>query len=218
LIKDDSIKFFDNEYDAFISKEKEGGELVSQGKFYEVMITAPVNYGFYKGDYIAFYNNKSLETSWGEITSVSGNDITIKFDNDAFSTIPKLTSDYFSPISGKRCLYAFWSPNNVPVYARLSEGLMHFVWKSIVPPSEMVKEDELYDLPFTNGRFYIEKNVTFFLKRQDPIGKYGLSYPLFKRYTQKLSNPMLKYRISGYKPIDFSEIMYTINNTINTCF
>ena len=33
----------------------------------------------------------------------------------------------------------------------------------------------------SNGRLYIEKNINFFLRRQDPFGNYGLSKPLFKK-------------------------------------
>lgn len=218
LKKDGSIKFFDDEI--FLREEMEDGDTkISQEKYYEITIKFLVNYGFYKGDYIAFYNNKTMETSWGEIIKIDGDKITMKFDNSCFSTISNLTSDYFSPVSGKRCLYAFWSPNNVPVYARYSDGIKKFVWRPMVQPSEMMQDDELYDTPFTNGRFYIEKNITFFLKRQDPIGKYGLSSPIYKQYeTSELSNPMIKYNIKGYSPIDLSEIMYTINNLTNTCY
>ena len=63
---------------------------------------------------------------------------------------------------GDRKIYAYWSPNNVPTYAKFAEGAKKFTWRKIVPPSEMIQDDELYDLPFANGRFYIEKNVNFF--------------------------------------------------------
>ena len=215
--KDGSIKFFDNIID-LNNEMEDGDEKRSQEKYYEITITFLADYGFYKGDFIAFYNNKTLETSWGEIISVNGDKITLKFPENSFSTIKNLTSDYFSPISGKRCLYAFWSPNNVPTYAMFSDGMKKFVWRTTVPPSEMMQDDKLYDLPFTNGRFYIEKNINFFLKRQDPNGKYGLSRPMYKRYSQTLGNPMLKYNISGYSPIDLSDIMYTINDLTNTCY
>lgn len=215
--KDGSIKFFDDKI--YLNEELEDGDTqISQEKYYEITINFLVDYGFYKGDYIAFYNNKTMETSWGEIIKINGSKITMKFDNDCFSTIPNVTSDYFSPSSGKRCLYAFWSPNNVPIYAKFSDGIKKFVWRPILPSSKMIQDDELYDIPFTNGRFYLEKNITFFLKRQDPMGKYGLSTPMYKHYSQILGNPMLKYHINGYNPIDLSEIMYTINNLTNTCY
>ena len=184
----------------------------------------PVNYGFYKQDYIGFYDKKSLKTIWGEIIKVSGSEVTVRIDNDSINECKINDNDVinvdiaFSPNSGSRRFYAYWSPNNTPTYANLCEGIRKFVWREILPPSQMMQDDELYDLPFTNGRFYIEKNINFFLKRQDPIGKYGLSVPMFKVYERKVANPLLKFGINGYEPVDFSDIMYTINNVTNFCF
>jgi hypothetical protein len=81
----------------------------------------------------------------------------------------------------------------------------------------MMRDDELYDTTFTNGRFYIEKNVNFFLKRQDPTGKYGLSIPLFTN-TKGRTNPMTKFGINGYDSIDTSEIVDIINSLSNNCY
>lgn len=191
-----------------------GNEITNR---YEIVITSPVDYGFYKGDYIAFYNKETSEIDWGEIKSVSGLDITLVFDIDSFKTIENFNIKHITPMLGDRKIYAYWSPNNVPTYAKFAEGAKKFTWRKIVPPSEMIQDDELYDLPFANGRFYIEKNVNFFLKRQDPKSKYGLSQPMFKKFQMNVNNPMLRYNIMGYNPIDFSEIMYTMNNFRN-CF
>lgn len=198
--------------------KEDGDKVILQSEHYVVKIDSPVNYGFYKGDNIAFYNKKTMELNWGEITSISGAEITITFDGDSFSTIDNLTSNHFSPSSGERVLYAYWSPNNVPTYAKLSEGTRKFVWRTVIAPSEMTQNDELYDIPFTNGRFYLEKNINFFLKRQDPNGKYGLSKPMYVRYEQTVSNPMTKFNVKGHTPIDFSEIMYTLNNLTTNCY
>lgn len=82
----------------------------------------------------------------------------------------------------------------------------------------MMQDDELFEAPFANGRFYLEKNINLFLKRQDPNGKYGLSKPLFKKYIQNIPNPMVRFTIPGNAPIDFSEIMFTLNNLSNNCY
>lgn len=92
-----------------------------------------------------------------------------------------------------------------------------FIWRPLVAPSEMIQDDELYDTPFSNGRFYIEKNVNFFLRRQDPYGKYGLSIPLFRETEQLVSNPMQRFVING-KPIDLSGILNDMNNMLDTCY
>ena len=50
------------------------------------------------------------------------------------------------------------------------------------------------------------------------VGKYGLSIPIFKTYKQTVSNPMVRFGIDGHNPIDFSEIMFVMNNINNNCF
>ena len=143
--------------------------------------------------------------------------LTIKIDKDDLTMVEYINVDLFNPNSGSRRFYAYWSPNNTPTYAKLCEGTRKFVWRNILPPSEMMRDDELYDTPFTNGRFYIEKNINLFLKRQDPNGKYGLSVPLFKVYERKVTNPIARFNIKGNTPIDFSNVLYTLNNLNNTC-
>ena len=218
LIKSNGeILIYDKEINAEMNAEN-GDVIVNQGCKYEIKLTPPINYGFYKGDYVAFYNKNTHETNWGEIVSVSGTEITLRFDEDAFSSIGLVKKEHFAPYSAERCFYAYWSPNNVPTYAKLCEGVKKFTWKTIIPPSEMMRDRELYEIPFTNGRFYLEKNINFYLKRQDPHGNYGLSFPVFKRYTQAISNPMVKFSVNRTTPIDFTRIMYTVNNLTNTCY
>jgi hypothetical protein len=105
----------------------------------------------------------------------------------------------------------------VPLYAKLNRSTSKFVWRNIIKPSEVIRGGETYNRPFANGNFYIEKNINFFLRRQDPVGKYGLSGPLFKKISRVVSNPLAKYVIKGYGPYDFSSIMSMFNNNDN-CF
>ena len=43
-----------------------------------------------------------------------------------------------------------------------------------MPFSEVPLENELHDSQFTNGAHYHHKNISFYLKRQDPKGEYGI--------------------------------------------
>lgn len=218
LIKEDgAIEIYNSESDANANK-KGNDVIVLQSSYYEIKMKVPVNYGFYKGDYIAFYDKQTSDVAWGEIVNVSGSYLTINIDSKDFDMVNAVTLALFDPQSGGRRFYAYWSTHNTPVYAKLCEGTRKFVWRKIVPPSQMMQDDELYNLPFTNGRFYLEKNINFFLKRQDPVGKYGLSIPIFKIYKQTVSNPMVRFGIDGHNPIDFSEIMFVMNNINNNCF
>lgn len=215
LKADGSILLFKN-YDEAFKNKNENDEIITQDGYYELTFNSPVNYGFYKGDNIAFYDIETMGIIWSEITKVSGNNITVKIDEETLGSIV-LSSNLFRPKCAERRFYAFWSPDNVPLYAKLNKSTNKFIWRNIVKPSEVIRGSETYNRPFANGKFYIEQNINFFLRRQDPIGKYGLSGPLFKKIKSTVSNPLSKYVIKGYEPYDFSSIMSMFNNNDN-CF
>jgi hypothetical protein len=216
LIKENGeILFFEN-FEKAKENEKRGDEIVPQEGYYKLTFNTPINYGFYKGDYIAFYDIETMNIIWSEISEVSGSNLSVKIDESLLDGII-VSTELFTPKNAERRFYAFWSPDNVPLYAKLNRSTSKFVWRNIVKPSEVIRGSETYNRPFANGNFYIEKNINFFLRRQDPIGKYGLSGPLFKKISRAISNPLAKYVIKGYGPYDFSSIMSMFNNNDN-CF
>jgi hypothetical protein len=159
----------------------------------------PTNYGFYKGDFIAFlYENI---TKWGEIIKIEENGFKLHVQLDENIEIKNYK--------------AYWSPNNVPIYAKLLPNKRKFTWRKLLNQSELKNTNPLYDMTFSNGRLYIEKNINFFLRRQDPFGKYGLSTPIFNDNNKVYSNPMDDYNIPGSKQTDFSGVIYSINNFDN---
>lgn len=170
-----------------------------------ITLTAPTNFGFYKGDYVAFYNRLTNETFWAEIMAVSGTNLTLRME--VAGIIKKSEKQNYS---------IYWSPNNVPTYAVLVPNRHRFIWKTLVPQSQLNDTYDLYETPFSNGRLYLEKNVNFFLRRQDPTGKYGLSIPIYKE-GENMLNPLLDYRINGYAPYDFT-INKTIFNNFDNCY
>ena len=218
LFKNDgSIEIY-NSYDGIEENKEEGEEYILQSYYYELKFDLPLEYSLYKGDHICFYDKITTTLVWGEIINNSDGYVTLKIDGEDLDAYDSTGETYFDPYSGARRFYAYWSPNNTPTYAKLCEGARKFIWRDIVSPSKMMRDDELFDLPFTNGCFYIEKNINFFLKRQDPIGKYGLSMPMYKTYTQQLPNPLVRFGIKGNNPIDFSDMLFTLNNFGNTCY
>ena len=82
----------------------------------------------------------------------------------------------------------------------------------------MTDDNVLFDTPFTNGRFYMGRTLTFFLKRQDPNGDYGLSRPMFKVYNQDVANPMQRFSINGNEPMDLSGVIYFVGNALSNCY
>lgn len=188
-----------------------------QDEYYEIKLSLPLSFKLYKGDNIAFYDKITSNIAWGEIVNISGASITLHVSQDEFNMVDVVNNDMFNPKSGNRRFYAFWSPDGVPIYAKLCYNKREFVWRKLIKPSEATKGNETYNTPFTNGCFYVEKNVNFFLKRQDPIGKYGLSVPLHIKYNG-VGNPLTKFVLSGHKPLDFSDVMYIANNLNNECY
>lgn len=61
---------------------------------------------------------------------------------------------------------------NIPSYAQYVGG-NRFVWRNIIRAGEM-GSDNIPEYPYTNDAFYINKEINFFLKRQDPHGYFGL--------------------------------------------
>ena len=99
-----------------------------------------------------------------------------------------------------------------PRYAIFQPKLRQFIWRDVVPQSELRYDDDLYDMIFANGRFYIHTNMNFFLRRQDPQNAYHLQSPNIEKY-----NPLKKFRIMGRDKVDTSSAIYSLDNLID-CF
>lgn len=62
----------------------------------------------------------------------------------------------------------------VPHYAKLiKDGSCRFYWREVI--SNGIEEGDSKIYPFTNGAFYINKNINFYLKRQDPLKENSYS-------------------------------------------
>lgn len=184
-----------------------------------VKILVPVDFGFIKGDYVCFYDKVSQETYWGCITSFKDMVLTLMFDIDELGGAEILSHpSYFSPNGLNRRFFAFWSENNVPTHAKLCLEANEFSWRNLLNPSELTTRHELYDTPFSNGRLYIEKNLNFYLKRQDPRGEYGLSVPYFKSIEDTVPNPMVKLHIDGKPGVDLSKYKSVIDRVLDNCY
>ena len=181
---------------------------------YLLSVLSPTDYKFVSGDYVALYDNETDKIIWGEIMAynekaglknkpTSEKWLTVFFEEGAFGNVNVLTnSDYFMPDGLNRRYYMFWSPNSVPMYAKMAKESLKFTWRRLVPLSELQSNNELFDMPFSNGRLYIHKNVNFFLRRQDPHGKYGLSEPIYKDIDNPIPHPMTKFTVQGKEQLE----------------
>lgn len=62
----------------------------------------------------------------------------------------------------------------IPSYAQQVKNENIFLWRDIVPLEEAVTDNNEDEYVFANGYFYVNKEINFYLKRQDPEGKLGL--------------------------------------------
>jgi hypothetical protein len=74
----------------------------------------------------------------------------------------------------------------------LSNGTGKYVWRNFKEHKDIDNTSELYNRPFTNGTHYLHENINLYLKRQDPLGYFGLSFnekmPFFKTNFVVLGN------------------------------
>ena len=122
------------------------------------------NYYIEPATQLYFFNKKNRETVLGEVINVNGiqkNVLTIKIDLNGYSI-----NDFilFKPNSEK------------PIYAyELNDGSGRYIWRDIMNYDSIENDEEIAKYIFTNNAHYINKNIIFYLKRQDPDGRYNLS-------------------------------------------
>lgn len=136
-------------------------------------IKAPMNLGFAINDKIFLYDKENEKNLWGRIISIKNN-LTIKIKlNEKSFTENEWNSMVVDDFLNRYEL--IFSLEDVPEYAFfLHDTEKRFIWREINNFSELSNESELYNIPFSNGCLYIEKEIPFFLKRQDPFGIYNL--------------------------------------------
>jgi hypothetical protein len=72
----------------------------------------------------------------------------------------------------RKTLYIQKLNNNITNYADETNGKM-FVWRNVLRPGD-IDANVLKEYPFANGCFYVNREINFFLQRQDPFNEYGL--------------------------------------------
>ena len=71
----------------------------------------------------------------------------------------------------------FYKNRDIPEYAYYTgDGTGKYVWRELIKDTELSQESDIYDRMYANGAVYINTNINFYLRRQDPYGIYGLQY------------------------------------------
>lgn len=140
-----------------------------------MIVSSPKDYDFRKFDVFLLYEKDNFITNhhWGFLENIKNKtEITIKFE-----TILKTMMDDISN-GVKNGKYVLVKTNtNIPDYAIPSQIFPYkFRWKEPIEPSEVSSDSEIFKRPFTNGTHYINTNINFYLRRQDPFGEFYLQY------------------------------------------
>lgn len=128
-------------------------------------ITTDINYNLETNEELWLYHKLTNEKKIGIIKKVSGkryNEIEVEikdFNNK------KLTD------------YKIFKPNTeMPELSYdLNDGSGRYLWREEFNDNEYFNKSEISGYTFTNDAHYINKNIIFFLRRQDPFGEYKLS-------------------------------------------
>lgn len=174
-----------------------------EGDYIEVYTSD--NYGYILGD--LFGINKNGKLGWGLVEKFE------KIDNEIRIILELVGGLRLSEINSD-CEFIL-TDGNLPTYASYIPSEQKFVWRDVLLPSEVTNDEELSEMMFTNGANYIHSNVTFFLKRQDPFGKNGLSVQK-RDINGKDINPLGKFKRFGYA-LDLSKFIYFGIEAENAC-
>ena len=100
--------------------------------------------------------------------------------------------------------------DNAPVYAEYIPTTNKLIWRGPKKMSELASDSPIYNMPFTNGRLYIHRNLNVFVRRQDPHGGFNLFRP-------SISNPLRRYQVEGDAKLDFDYIQTIIDSMVDAC-
>lgn len=174
---------------------------------YKVSFINPTKKKYVIGDSLCFYDKINKTTVWGYIDSVDeepdGMNLGCILTEKGKGLASKLQNKEITIVS---------TDDGVATYATYLPNANKFVWRSLVTPSEVTQDSDLYDMPFSNGRFYKHENVNFFLKRQDPRNEYKLLSP------EKINTALSGYKVWGYDKVDLSGVLYFYDSLLNVCY
>ena len=176
-----------------------------------ITIVSPIAYDFLVGQPFSIYDIMSDTTFRGNLQGFSstthGCQLLIATEEPIDrgglrGTIPEA--------SGRSQYIISLVEDYVPDYAVFIPATNKLIWRGPKKMSDLESDSPIYNMPFTNGRLYIHRNLNVFVRRQDPHSEYKLFRP-----SQK--NPLRRFQISGDAKIDFDYIQYIIDSMVDAC-
>lgn len=177
-------------------------------KMYFVKIKSPISYDIIAGQPFCIYDVDKDATYRGSLDNMSGFDITIATENEIDEDI--LCGRAEEGCSGKSGYIISLIEENAPEYAEFLPSSQRLVWRAPKKMSDLESTSPIYNMPFTNGRLYIHKNVDVFVRRQDPDN----DYKLFRPYSE---NPLRRFQVEGKGKLDFDYLDYIIDSSVDAC-
>lgn len=223
--------------DNFLVMNKATGGTISM-----VKLLSPRLRNYQKGGNIMFYNTRTKETVYGMIDTVFGRQsLLVKINqSDADKVIEEGSSPItidsnlspnstvlFTPdeskvykISGD--VLVLYTDVLVPSYAIFRPSTSSYIWRGPIKVSDVSSASTLYNVPFSNGAIYIEKNINLFLKRQDPHSiNYLYNYderPSTKNQNSVSTSLSTFLRREGMPKLDLRYLLEgDINITLDLC-
>ena len=194
------------EYSNIISSDvdtvilKEGQIDIRQDTIFKrFSFSIPNNYGFSDGDMLVFYYNDGHKKEYYIYPSLEQNRVSF-YDYD--QTLAEITN-------GLKTI--FYKNKNIPEYAYyIGDGSGKYIWREIVKDTELTQDSDIYDRMYANGSVYINTNINFYLRRQDPYGIYGI------QYTTSASENASKFIINGTE-VDKGDVDYKTEEKYSIC-
>lgn len=175
---------------------------------YIITITSPVSYNFIMGQPFCIYDVLDDATFRGYLSSATTveNGCQIKI-----TTTDKIDKQGLKGDNNGHSRYIIsLLDENAPLYADYIPASGKLIWRAPKKMSDLSSDSPLYNMPFTNGRNYIHRNLNVFVRRQDPHNDYKLFRPA-------KNNPLRRFQVEGDAKLDFDYIQQIIDSMVDAC-
>ena len=172
-----------------------------------ITIESPVSYNIIPGQPFCIYDISADTTHRGYLYGLSGRTFQIMVETEINETGLRGEEP---GCDGKSQYIISILQENAPEYAEFIPSSQKLVWRGPKKMSELSSDSPLYDMPFTNGRLYIHKNVNVHVRRQDPENDFKLFRPCF-------DNPLNRYQVEGDGKLDFDNIRFITDSLTDAC-
>lgn len=222
---DDELQFVTTRRINFVPDNGETSAYTSSVTFYDpdmgsskdknvcvINIVSPTGYDFITGRPFSIYDidkNFTYRGYLSNVTASSGGGYLLEIITEAEIDSGGLRGEK-SDLAGKSQYIIAMLDDNAPTYAEYVPASGKLVWRSPKKMSDLSSDSPLYNMPFTNGRHYIHRNLNVYVRRQDPHGEFNLFRP-------SRQNPLRRFQLEGDARLDFGLIKYIIDSLVDAC-